>query len=344
MLTHHTILKILQKKSFIFFCAVLISLTIGYFLGLSIQKNRYSHFLESFRIIRENSSKYKLINPLIGGISAPATSIGVYTDIKQDILSYIKKEGAEVGGYSFYFRDLNTGLWFGSNEGIEFFPASLFKLPVAIAVYKQGEDYPGFLSQMSVYTQELDTINSLVGSNAKSVLEVGKAYQTEELVTIMLKNSDNGAKNLLLSILKKQYLDNIFNTVSLVSPDSQKAYTISSREYALFLRVLYGSSYINEEHSEHLLSLLNDSTFTDGLVAGVPRGVMVAHKFGTYDSEEEVNGTKVIMKQLHDCGVIYHPVNPYVLCIMTKGKDPTVLFRVISKISTLVYLYQDSRE
>jgi beta-lactamase class A len=322
----------------------LVFLMIGYSVGLYVQKHRYAHFLESFRNIRENSNKYTFINPLIGGVSAPATSVGIYSDIKSDVVSYLEEEekNGNLFGYSLYFRDLNTGFWFGSNENIDFFPASLFKLPIALAVYKQGEDDPSFLKKMTVYTQELATINSSATVNSESNLQVGTAYSTEELVTRMLSQSDNGAKNMLLTIITKPYLEDLFAIVSLVNPETTKAYTISAQEYALFLRVLYGSSYLNEEHSEHILSLLAKSTFTDGLVAGVPKGVMIAHKFGTYDFQETINGKNVDAKQLHDCGVVYHVVNPYILCVMTKGDTINDLFKVISNVSRKMYEYQDT--
>lgn len=346
MFVHNTLLKVLQKKLFTFIIVAIISLIVGYFFGLYVQRDRYAQFLKSFRNIRENSSKYTFINPLIGGVSAPATTVGLYSDVKGDIVSYLQQEEKNSGlyGYSFYFRDLNSGFWFGSNEGMEFFPASLFKLPIALAIYKQGEDDPSFLKKYTVYTEEIASINAAVASNSQSELEIGKAYSTEELVTIMLSKSDNGAKNVLLTIIKKPYLEDLFAIVSLVNPETTRTFKISSREYALFLRILYGSSYLNEEHSERVLSLLAESTFTNGLINGVPKGVAIAHKFGTYDFQEEVNGVMVDARQLHDCGIVYHAVNPYVLCVMTKGKDVDELYNVISRVSKLVYDYQDTKE
>lgn len=335
--------KIKQSASLIFI--IIIAAIFGYLVGLYVQKNNYAHFLKSFRNIRENSTRYMFINPLIGGVSSPATDVGLFADISDDIRAYLKKEedSDNLYNYSFYFRDLNTGLWFGINESTDFFPASLFKLPIALAVYKQAEADPGLLVRQAVYTKELSDINNAVSSNSQSSLEVGKTYSVEELVTIMLTNSDNGAKNLLLTLFEKKYLDQLFSIVSLVNPVPGKTYLISSREYALFFRVLYGSSYLNEEHSEHILSLLAKSTFKDGLVAGVPETILVAHKFGTYEFEERHNGVSVPAQQLHDCGVVYHERNPYIFCLMTKGKDEQTLFKIISHVSKMVYDYQDNK-
>jgi len=46
--------------------------------------------------------------------------------------------------------------------------------------------------------------------------------------------------------------------------------------------------------------------------------------------------------QLHDCGIVYYPQRPYVICVMTKGRDLDVLKNVIKGISEIVYEHQGS--
>lgn len=335
-----------DKYVFLTVVGIIVFSFIGYSFGVYIEKVRYASFLKSFKNIRENSDKYTFINPLIGGVSAPATDVGLYADIQADIVSYLKQEKAkgELYDHSFYFRDMSTGLWFGDKEASSFFPASLFKLPIAIAIYKQVEEVPNFLTSEILYTQEIASANDIKQLNAESNLVVGRSYTVESLTAKMLMDSDNGAKNLLLSVLDKKYLTQLFALTSLVDPTSSQTYEVSSRKYSLFLRVLYGSSYLNEEHSELLLSMLSKSTFKDGLVAGLPQYVPVAHKFGTYEFPESINGKEILTMQLHDCGVIYHTDRPYIICLMTKGRDAASLFKVISHVSKMVYDYQDKND
>jgi hypothetical protein len=75
---------------------------------------------------------------------------------------------------------------------------------------------------------------------------------------------------------------------------------------------------------------LAKSTFTEGIVAGLPQGMTVAHKFG---EAELPDGTL----QLHDCGIVYKPNQPYLICVMTKGSNFDTLAGVISHISKTVY-------
>ena len=325
----------------IFLVMLVLSCAVSALIGAHLQKDKYRDFLSGFKVLRENSDKYNFINPLIGNLSSPATEVGIFSDIQEDIKDFLdeEKEKGNLYNYSFYFRDLNSGLWFGVNETEAFFPASLFKLPIAIAAYKQAENDPDFLKKSFIYTADLARQNQEIKSNADSALQVGGSYTVDELIDIMLINSDRLAVN-----LDKKYISDLFDIVSLTDPNNLRSYEVSSRKYALFLRILYGSSYISEDHSERIMKDLSKSTFKDGMVAGIPGMVKVAHKFGTYQFEDVVNGVHLTAQQLHDCGIVYHPEKPYVFCFMTKGKDLDVLYNVISKVSAMVYSYQDMED
>lgn len=298
--------------------------------------------MSSFKSLRENGDKYTFINPLIGTVSAPATDVGVFSELQEELQEYIEKEkkNKELYDVSFYFRDLSSPLWFGINENSSFFPASLFKLPIAIAVYRQGEKEPGFLGKVVRYTKELDEINKSIPENAESKLVVGETYSVENLVTIMLEHSDNGAKDLLLMALDRKYLVELFRIVSGVDPFTTATDEISSRKYAHFLRLLYSASYLNEENSEQILSILSQGEFKEGIIAGLPQAVKVANKFGIYEMNLPIKGELTNVTMLHDCGVVYHTGHPYILCVMTQGKDVQSLLQVISSVSKIVYTYQ----
>jgi beta-lactamase class A len=59
------------------------------------------------------------------------------------------------------------------------------------------------------------------------------------------------------------------------------------------------------------------------------------HKFGEAGNQFE--------KQLHETGIIYLNSNPYLLSVMTKGKDNAQLSKLIGEISAAVYLEMASR-
>ncbi len=82
--------------------------------------------------------------------------------------------------------------------------------------------------------------------------------------------------------------------------------------------------------SQYALELLSETTFSDGIVAGVPGGTRVAHKFGFRQPSEAES-------QLHDCGIVYHPLATYILCVMTSGTDARQEAEGIAAISRVTY-------
>ncbi len=112
---------------------------------------------------------------------------------------------------------------------------------------------------------------------------------------------------------------------------------LTAKQYGTFFRILFNSSYLDYDDSEKALSLLNDSTFVQGLRAGVPTNVQVAHKFGErwdYGNSE---------KELHDCGIVYYPGHPYLLCVMTQGTNFDDMASAIANISRFVYMQVDNQ-
>ena len=79
------------------------------------------------------------------------------------------------------------------------------------------------------------------------------------------------------------------------------------------------------------MELLSKTQYKDGLVAPLPSNVVTSHKFG------ERNFAVTGEKQLHECGIVYVPNKPYVLCVMTTGKNFQQLAETIREVSRMTY-------
>jgi hypothetical protein len=244
--------------------------------------------------------------------------------------------------YAYYFKDLNTGEWTGINESDQYDPASMLKVAFATAVYKQEETTPGFLSRELVYTQDIANIQSQFNFAPPVNLKVGQLYSISFLLKEMLSDSDNGAKDLLVLSIDNNILDKMFIDLSITRPvnNASATFTISPQEYSRFLRILYYGTYdLAWEDSNNILKLLSQATFTNGLVAGVPSTVVVAHKYGEHAIQ---TGGQIEGIELSDCGIVYHPRHPYLICVMTEGKDTLMLANFISKVSQATYNVVDA--
>lgn len=277
------------------------------------------------------NSEYAYINPILDSQSLSQTTQGDILILKTNLQNSIqaKISNYEVTQVSVYFRDLNNGPWLGINEQEYYSPASLLKVPIMMAAYKIAEQDDLFLSKK---VQNQVSSNGIVPeiTPQKQIIKGGE-YSLDDLVYRMIVYSDNDAKNLLLSQMEPRNIDKIYHDLGIAIPGIiQLEDNMSVKVYASFFRVLYNASYLSNEMSNRALKILTESEFKNGIVAGLPKNVKVAHKFG---EREITNG----IKQLHDCGIVYAKKNPYLLCIMTRGHDLENMSRVIKEISQTVY-------
>lgn len=280
-----------------------------------------------------------------------------YASLKREIETFIEtlKEDGKTSEVGVYFRDLKFGPATGVNERLDFSPASLLKVPLVMLYLREESDAPGFLMNQPGLNYSLPetprtkeerrrletSLNFDQVFPPPDEIVPGEGYSIEELMYRTMAYSDNKANELLALHASAIFGgDEVFvellHDLGLIDPESAADDAISVRSYAGLFRLLYNVSYLSPEMSEKLLGWLSESTFDEGLEAGVPEGVRVAHKFG----ERELGQGN---HQLHDCGIVYYPGNPYLLCVMTRGDNVFELAPVIATISRMVYEEVDSR-
>lgn len=245
-----------------------------------------------------------------------------YHELKSDIVKILNTSGLS-GTYGFYFEDLSTGAWIGVNEREEFYPASLLKVPIMAAVLKKVER--GELS----LDQKIKIMEEDINLNSGSLGSKGAGYELtlKEILVFLIKESDNTA----LTTLSRRFLtqDEILEANLALGIPLTNAHTaqIGPKHYGNILRALYYSSYVRRTFSDLALSLMSDTEYDEQIPTGVPKEVPVAHKVGVY-KEEGI---------YHDCGIIYHPIKPYLLCVMSKGTTRTEANFIIPRLSEAVY-------
>ena len=230
---------------------------------------------------------------------------------------------------SVYFRDLDDGKVFNIDANKGFAPASLGKIPIMMAYLKKAETDRSLLKKKLTYDGKKDLTERQHFKPHKK-LEAGKSYTIDNLIFRMIAYSDNNAWGLLLAQMDRTYLNAMVKELGadfIEGPSGETLVTVKS--YSIFLRILYNASYLSKEMSEKALEYLAVEEFPLGIAASVPSNITIASKFGERQDGE--------VKVLHDFGLVYHPKQPYLICIMTKGRDFDQLATVIHDISKAVY-------
>lgn len=300
---------------------------LGFLTSYFISKNKINYFS-----VEKRQGGYAFINPLLECDNKENPSYKKIHNFKNDIEEIIRHEKTNhnISRISVYYRDLNNGPWFGVQEKDFFTPASLLKVPVMMAYLREAEANPEIL-QSKIKTSK-DDFGIDQNINLKFTIQPDKEYSVEDLIRRMISFSDNNSFNVLVNNIGEEKINKIHSDLGIgVATQETPENYISVKTYSSFFRVLYNASYLNRQMSEYALSLLSNTTFTDGIVAGIPQNSIVAHKFGIRQYQDSNE------KQLHDCGIVYISVNPYLLCVMTKGDDLEKLAETISKISKSVY-------
>lgn len=283
---------------------------------------------QKVQVLRENTS-YEFINPIL----ECNVDFEYYNPkkLQEQLAAYIESTIAKtpVTQISYYARLLNNGATFGYEENREFTPASLIKLPLAIAFLKHMSF--SSLKEKTTITQAPDEI--LERNFWEDFIEVWKQYSFQQLFEAMLKKSDNTAALALINFLWVDPIYRVYREFGLENLDFSDLWSveISSKAYASFFRMLYNASYIPREDSEFLLSLMTQWDFKTGIAELLPKWVKVANKF--WERKNPLNSET----QLHDCGIIYAKENPYVLCVMTKGGEFDAQLESIQTISKMIY-------
>lgn len=311
-------------------------LVIGFILG-ALLCFLFLEYNLSEKVILAKTENHKgqdfLVNPLLECVGLEASEhIDELNISKFEISDYtdkIKKKNNDIF-ISVYVRDLNNGPWIGINEKEDFIGASLLKVPLLMSYLKISEREVGLLDKKLLFTSDLSNFNQF-GFESKNRIEKGKEYTVRDLLEYSIYYSDNNAAEFLAKYLSENEINDVFYSIGFGSPTHSQGFPVNTKTYAGFFRVLFNASYLSKENSNMALNILTKTDFNNGLVEQLPKDLVVAHKFGVREDND--------YRQLHDCGIVYYPNNPYLICIMTKTKTQSfdVLAKVISDISKLVY-------
>ena len=319
---------------------ILFVLALGFIAGFWVSESNLLQDkpIDHFRVERLYSKGNHLINPIMQ-IEGPPGGDKRLESAKKKIDSYIEKcvKDKEIWKASVYLRDLNQGIWVGINEDEKYTAASLAKVPILFTFFVKAQKDPLILSKKIKYEVPLH-LAWTQNVAPRNTLQIGNEYTVEELIENMTAFSDNLSMYLLANNndIDDALVDQLFTDLHLPVPAKRSDYNISAKDYARYFRLLYSATYLNKDSSEKALKMLTATDFKEGLVAGVPEGVAIAHKFGE-------RGEGLAGQQLHDCGIVYYPNNPYLLCVMTKGWNLGTLKNIIKNISHITYEHMSTK-
>jgi beta-lactamase class A len=321
-------------------------LGIGIFIGYQISENKFAN--NSPQEI--HSQEGKLTNPLLECSSAEILYEKDLSSFRGKLQNYVDERLNNDDNFetiSIYYRDLQNGPWVGINEDELFMGGSLHKVSFLVAALKTIQENPELLEEKRLFSEEmLEEVQKayekigiqIVGQTyePKQDISVGNSYTIAQLLEYMIVYSSNNAMHLLSGFIGPDNLQKVEYELGVISDNKQDEYGdyLSTIEYASLFRVLYNSSYLEQQWSEYALELLSRVDFDWGISAALPNDIVFANKFGEMSV---ITGSFAAERQLHDCGIVYYPDHPYLLCVMTRGYQYLKLEQTLQGVSQIVY-------
>src|SRR3989344_4446409 len=269
-------------------------------------------------VVFENN-KYNLLNPARKFVKQEDLIINF-----QPLRDYLNDKYEADQNVSIYCEYLPTGSNISINKDTEFYPASLLKVPITMAVAKKIEKGEW------KWTNELVLMPSDKNKGFGSLYKEpsNSTYTIDELVRRSLSDSDNTANFILVRNLEISEIEDVNSHIGFSGIITASG-NLSAKRYSVIFRSLYNASYLSEENSQKLLSYLSQSPFKEYVESGLPPGIPFAHKIGT----EEEKGVYL------DSGIVYAPNRPYILTVMIKSKNEQLAQEKMKDISEKVYTY-----
>lgn len=317
-----------------YFIYSLIIFFTGFFIGKVFFHKKTPH--KVLTQVQSTSHDYPLLNPMVHCSEHPNVNMAELKNFKPEIENYVneaKKKYPDIF-ISYYFRDLNNGLWIGENEKEKFSPASLMKIPVMIAVLKEAQKNPDLLNTRILY--EKKAFESIQEESGFSKVD-GKEYTVNEYIEQMIQYSDNVASLILTKLIGEEKVAKVEDDMNLHISSAYNVLTnfVSVRSYSSLFRVLYNSSYLSKEMSERALNILTGVKYDKGIRASIPAQYVVAQKYGKRDMYDSNNHLKTL--QLHNFGIVYYPGKPFLLGIMTRGSTVEVKEKIIRELTAITF-------
>jgi beta-lactamase class A len=237
----------------------------------------------------------------------------------------VAKSGADVG---IAFQTLDGRLSWSLRGDDVFHAASTMKIPVMIELFHQARQGKLKLTDPLLIKNEFHslvdgsvfTLKPEDDSETALYKAAGQTRTLDQLCDLMVTVSSNFATNLLI---QKLGIDNIRATVAALHADGmdikrgvedQKAFdkglnnTTTARGLATLLLAIANGKAVDPDSSAKMVEILERQKFNEGIPAGVPANIRVAHKTGE------------ITKIHHDAGIVYAG-RPFVIVVLVRGVE-----------------------
>jgi len=261
----------------------------------------------------------------------------LWKELEKEVLAEKRLFGQEAG---LVIEDLATGWRITLDKDKPIPAASMVKLPILASYGRAAAERKVNLAEKITLRQR----DVVAGSGILKTLPTGQEFTIDQLLTIMISESDNTATNMLIDRLGFGYLNSSFKALGLKRTNlARKMMDMKSRrkgdenfttaeDLSSLLEKIYYGRLVSRNYSKKCLAILLAQKMKDRIPRKLPASVPVAHKTGL---ENFV---------CHDAGLVFTPKGNFLICVLTKHNLKTAkpAKRFIQQVALKTYEFYQS--
>ena len=244
--------------------------------------------------------------------------------MKNMILDKLSNVKGKVG---FYSKNLVTGEVISFNENETFLAASIIKLPILAAVFREA--YMGNVDLSEIIT--VKNSDKVPSCGALNLFTNEPSVDIRTLCNLMIALSDNTATNVLIKYFTIEKLNRDFREIGLEKTiirrllfDMEaslqgKENVFTPKEMGLLLEQIYKKTFVSKNVSKEMEDILLEQQINHKIPGRLPY-MQIAHKTGEDDGIT------------HDVGIVYAS-EPFVVCFASNDTNVPEFEQIIRDIS-----------
>lgn len=248
------------------------------------------------------------------------------------------------GTWGIVLEDLNSGEKWERNEQELFYAASVIKVPIMATVYRAMERGDLALTDLII----LDEKDYVGGSGVLQHFTPGSSLSLQDIIMLMIIQSDNTATNLLIDLVGVENIQNtmkeagmvtstFFNKLMLRKPNPKGVNRISAADIGMLLHKMATGALVSCKASERMIEVMKKQQVRDCLPEKLPSPYADFNHGMT--PWELANKTGWIPGTRHDVGVFYVGNRKFIATILSKDVDDLLSKRILSQIGVEIYKY-----
>lgn len=236
------------------------------------------------------------------------------------------------GNYAIVIKNLKSNDIFMQNEHLVFESASLYKLWVMGAVYKQIKE--GKIKEDDILSWDISLLNNFFEIESPSLGELSSGVITltvSDALHQMITISHNYSALMLVEKIGISNLKKFIQELGLKETFVDNHSRTTAYDLVIFFEKLYNGQIIDKKYSNKMIALLKDQQINDRIPRFLPKSISIGHKTGEIDNFK------------HDAGIVFAPKGDYIFIVLTKSESPVGAAERIATLSKEIFEFFQNR-